>query len=104
RLLLLLLLAALAIKIFSLYPSSVETYYSNGIYPYISSFQRILFGWIPFSIGDIFYGGVVIWLVLQVVKIIKTIRRKKANVAYFKKTGLRFITGILVVYVCFNFL
>lgn len=34
-------------------PSFIETYYSNGIYPYISSLFRILLGWIPFSIGDI---------------------------------------------------
>ncbi|MEQ6124084.1 DUF3810 domain-containing protein [Pseudotenacibaculum sp. MALMAid0570] len=39
------------------YPSFIENYYSNGLYPVISSFFRILFGWIPFSIGDllIFY-------------------------------------------------
>ncbi|WP_435414875.1 DUF3810 domain-containing protein [Polaribacter aestuariivivens] len=35
-------------------PVFIETYYSNGIYPYISSFLRILFGWIPFSFGDVF--------------------------------------------------
>lgn len=104
RLLLFLILAALAIKIFSLYPFAVEEYYSNGIYPYISAFQRILLGWIPFSVGDIFYGGAVLWLIIQVTKIIKAIRRKEANKAYFKKTGLRFITGMLIVYVSFNFL
>ncbi|MEN8776305.1 MAG: DUF3810 domain-containing protein [Polaribacter sp.] len=34
-------------------PEFIETYYSNGIYPYISSFFRILLGWIPFSVGDV---------------------------------------------------
>jgi hypothetical protein len=34
-------------------PSFIEKYYSNGIYPYISSFFRILLGWIPFSFGDL---------------------------------------------------
>lgn len=104
RLLLLLILAALAIKIFSLYPAAVEHYYSNGIYPYISAFQRILFGWIPFSAGDIFYGIAIIWLIRQVVKIIRTIKRKQADRAYFKKVGLRLLNGILIVYVSFNFL
>nr|WP_299172301.1 DUF3810 domain-containing protein [uncultured Allomuricauda sp.] len=37
------------------YPEFVENYYSNGLYPPISKFFRTLFGWIPFSIGDIFY-------------------------------------------------
>ncbi|NVJ88216.1 MAG: DUF3810 domain-containing protein [Flavobacteriaceae bacterium] len=34
------------------HPNVIEVYYSIGIYPYISSFFRILLGWIPFSIGD----------------------------------------------------
>ena len=33
----------------------VEQYYSTGIYPVISKFFRFLFGWVPFSIGDIIY-------------------------------------------------
>ena len=37
-------------------PEKIESYYSNGIYPYISSFFRIILGWIPFSIGDILLG------------------------------------------------
>ena len=37
------------------HPHLVETYYSNGLYPYISKFLRALFGWIPFSVGDVFY-------------------------------------------------
>ncbi len=37
------------------YPDKIEKYYSNGIYPLISKFFRYLFGWIPFSVGDILY-------------------------------------------------
>lgn len=37
------------------YPDVVETYYSKGLYPYIASFLRILFGWLPFSFGDVLY-------------------------------------------------
>ena len=36
-------------------PELVETYYSEGIYPLISRFFRILLGWIPFSMGDFLY-------------------------------------------------
>lgn len=43
------------VKWFGAYPHLVEQYYSEGIYPSISKFLRILFGWIPFSMGDIFY-------------------------------------------------
>ena len=33
----------------------IESYYSMGLYPYVSRFFRFLFGWIPFSMGDLFY-------------------------------------------------
>ncbi|KDN55974.1 DUF3810 domain-containing protein [Flavobacterium seoulense] len=43
------------LKIIPFFPETVEAFYSNGIYPIISNFSRIIFGWIPFSIGDILY-------------------------------------------------
>lgn len=33
----------------------IESYYSLGLYPYVSRFFRLLFGWVPFSIGDLLY-------------------------------------------------
>ncbi len=50
-----LFIQVLFISIISKFPSAVERYYSNGIYPYISSIFRKVFGWIPFSMGDIYY-------------------------------------------------
>ncbi|NNK75670.1 MAG: DUF3810 family protein, partial [Maribacter sp.] len=50
------------------YPDAVEKYYSEGIYPWISKFFRILYGWIPFSIGDVFYfilSVLAIWYVIK---------------------------------------
>ncbi|MBO9572143.1 MAG: DUF3810 family protein, partial [Chitinophagaceae bacterium] len=104
RVLLWLIVAALAIKIFSLQPALVEKYYSTGLYPYIASFQRILFGWIPFSIGDIFYAWAVIWLVIQLIRLIKKIRARQADKIYLKRVLKRFITVSLLVYISFNFL
>ena len=45
----------LLVKLLGTQPQWIETYYSEGIYPYISQFSRLLFGWIPFSMGDVFY-------------------------------------------------
>ncbi len=69
-LLIVLVFTAAAIKIFSLYSGAVERYYSTGIYPFIAGLQRLLFGWIPFSIGDIFYGIAIIWIIIQIIKVI----------------------------------
>ena len=40
------------------HPDWVETYYSRGLYPHISRFFRHLYGWLPFSVGDLCYLGV----------------------------------------------
>ncbi len=36
-------------------PQWVERWYSRGLYPYISVFFRGLYGWLPFSVGDLLY-------------------------------------------------
>ncbi|MFT4850015.1 MAG: hypothetical protein ACI83B_002564 [Sediminicola sp.] len=52
---LLLPIQLLVLRILKSFPDFIETYYSLGLYPLISTVSRYLFGWIPFSIGDIFY-------------------------------------------------
>ncbi|WP_340076670.1 DUF3810 domain-containing protein [Leptobacterium sp. I13] len=43
------------VKQLAKYPEFIEAYYSNGVYPYLSKGFRFIFGWVPFSVGDIFY-------------------------------------------------
>ena len=50
--------AFLFVKLASLNSRFVEDYYSEGLYPLISKASRYTFGWIPFSIGDVFYTAV----------------------------------------------
>ena len=42
-------------KWFANHPDWIEKFYSKGIYIWISQFFRSLFGWIPFSVGEIIY-------------------------------------------------
>jgi len=97
-------LAALAIgiKVFSWYPVAVEKYYSNGFYPVIARIQRILLGWIPFSVGDIFYGIAAIWLLYSLFRFIRTIVRRQATRGYFLSVTRRLAFSLLLVYVGFN--
>lgn len=57
------------------YPEFIESFYSNGIYQFTSKALRYAFGWLPFSVGDIFYtiAGVYIirWLVINRKRILK---------------------------------
>lgn len=48
-------LQIIALHFLKRFPEFVELYYSRGLFPIISKMQRYLFGWIPFSLGDIFY-------------------------------------------------
>ncbi|MBC8033487.1 MAG: DUF3810 domain-containing protein [Chitinophagaceae bacterium] len=97
-----LLSLALFIKIFSLFPNLVEQYYSRGVYPYIAKFQRLLLGWIPFSVGDILYFFAGLYLVRVLVVVIRNLIRKQINkqavVSFFREAVLI----ILSIYVVFN--
>lgn len=63
----------IGLQLLSYFPERVEKYYSTGLYVGISKTFRFSLGWIPFSVGDIFYSAVVIlavrWLVLNLKKI-----------------------------------
>jgi len=95
---------AVVVKIFSLFPGAVEKYYSDGIYLIISKSQRILFGWLPFSIGDIFYISVAIWLLYKLVQVIRLIIKRKTGRQYWLAGFRRLIFVLLEIYVGFNLL
>lgn len=63
------------IRIIAHFPDFVEKYYSNGLYLFISKLMRFSFGWLPFSVGDVFYTIATIyilrWLLLNRKRIIK---------------------------------
>ncbi|MGB1450999.1 MAG: DUF3810 domain-containing protein, partial [Marinirhabdus sp.] len=52
---LLLPLQYIAYRILRHFPQFIETYYSQGVYPVVSKTVRYFFGWLPFSVGDVFY-------------------------------------------------
>ncbi len=97
-----LILVAIAIKIFSLYPVAVENVYAQGIYPIISVVQRAVFGWIPISIGDIFYGAVVLYLIVGVFRFFQALIKRKVT-KHSLLRGVRVILRMsLWIYIIFN--
>ncbi len=78
-------------------PEFIERYYSNGIYPLISSFFRILLGWIPFSMGDLLIFFFIFYALRFIYKLFKT---------KFKRFGHKILAVIAfcsVIYFCFYF-
>jgi len=73
----------------------IETYYSNGIYPIISKILRFLFGWIPFSFGDLLIALLLFLVIRFLVLLIKNRFRNFIS----KIIGL--IASLSVIYFCF---
>ena len=93
---LLLPLQYIALLILKRFPQFIETYYSQGIYPYIAKLSRYVFGWIPFSIGDIFYALLVIFLIRWLFKNIRRIGREPVLFA------LDITAALSIIYFLFN--
>ena len=76
-------------------PAFIEFYYSNGIYPVISSFFRIISGWIPFSVGDLLVAFGLFIFIRFLIRLIKT-RFKN-----FIPKIIHFTAVLSVIYFCF---
>lgn len=63
-----LIIQIIFLKIISFFPEMVERFYSQGLYVYISKISRTFLGKIPFSIGDIIYGFLIIYFLIQIWK------------------------------------
>jgi len=97
-----LLLLAVVIKVFSLNEAWVEKYYTYGFYPVFSKTLRFLFGWIPFSLGDLVYIGAFIFLVMKAWKLIRLLAKRKVK-EYLSWILLRkYLKLVLWIYIVFN--
>ncbi|WP_166387099.1 DUF3810 domain-containing protein [Polaribacter sp. 11A2H] len=76
-------------------PAFIEKYYSNGIYPPIASFFRIIFGWIPFSVGDVLLAFGLFIFIRFICRLIKNRFRD------FIPKIIHFTAIISVIYFCF---
>jgi Protein of unknown function (DUF3810) len=99
---LVLVVIALFIHIYSNDSTRVENQYTTGIYPSIARFLRNLFGWLPFSIGDVLYGLVIIWLIWKIVYAIKAVFKKQVTGQNFSKAALKAFHILLITYILFN--
>ncbi len=97
------------IKLFSLNRQRVEELYTSKFYFFFSKILRFLFGWIPFSIGDILYLLAGCWLLWKIIKNVKYLFlpkastwKKKLNRKIIFQKCLRFILLLFFIYIIFN--
>ncbi len=96
------LLLALGLLAVSFFPSGIEHWYSQGIYPAIGSTLRLLTKWVPFSIGDIGYLLLVCWLLMRLVKWAARIIKEGLQKAFIVRSLLGIIHFLLGVYIVFK--
>src|ERR1700744_883645 len=101
RLLILVVLSVL-VAWWGMYPGAVETAYSTGVYPHFAALLRILFGWVPFSVGDVLYFVAGFWLLISLGIAIKRLVRGEWAWREWLGWGRRLVEGILLVILIFN--
>jgi Protein of unknown function (DUF3810) len=97
-----LVVLVIVIKLYSVNAVRVEDGYSIDFYTVIASSLRFLFGWLPFSIGDLLYGAAVIWIIWKLVKLIRTLVKRRATRDGFISGILKMLTIFLLIYIVFN--
>ena len=102
RLLFSLLFLVVIGKLFSLNEIWVERWYSLGFYPIVSKLLRGLFGWMPFSVGDVLYILASVWLLTKVWKAISLWRKKRLKAHLSWTLFRKYLKIVLVVYLLFD--
>ena len=93
-----LLIQIAIVKIIAFFPKWIEQFYSNGLYVFISKNLRIVFGAVPFSVGDILYGILIIYVIKSILKNRKILKSNWKNILF---NSINFIS---IFYFLFHFL
>jgi Protein of unknown function (DUF3810) len=93
---------AILIHWFSANSARVEVFYATGIYVGFSTFCRLLFGWIPFSIGDILYFLAALWIIAKLIKWVKMLFKKQITTTKVYAALFKMANIFLWIYICFN--
>lgn len=94
---LILVLFILLLRYFESHSDLIEMYYANGLFQKMAYIQRLVIGWLPFSVGDILYFIAIIWLLVKIVNLIRT---KFSRNGFVKGLG-NTVSNLLLVYIFF---
>lgn len=85
----------LILMLFKKNPSWVETYYSQLVYPFIFDTHRLFFEKFSFSVGDLLYAFLVLFIAKNVVSIFK---KKKTSWSVIISHSLSFVSLVLLLF------
>ena len=98
----LLLMACVLLFVLSYFPQQIEAYYSVGCYPVLAKMLRFLTGIIPFSIGDIGYIIISIYLIYKFLQLLLRIKKESLSKQLLKGISLKCIKTGLWCYLIFK--
>jgi hypothetical protein len=98
-----LIVLVIIIKVYSASPARVEAGYAIGFYPPMAIFLRFIFGWLPFSFGDILFGLAGLWLLWKLIAGIKALIKRRITKTSFLDGLKKIIVIVLAINVVFNF-
>jgi hypothetical protein len=91
---------ALLLLVFGYFPAMVEQYYSAGLYPALINVRLWITAWLPFSIGDLLYIFVCIYLIYKLIRSLIHIKKEGVNKAKIWRAS----AIILLVWISFKLL
>jgi len=86
----------------SYWPSAVTAIYGPYIFRPISQFLRILFGRIPFSMGEIAYIIIVILLIFRLLRWVFSQKHNFHSLQFWKLQTVHFLNGVFVLFIVFE--
>ncbi|SES29107.1 DUF3810 domain-containing protein [Pedobacter rhizosphaerae] len=92
----------LLIFFFSLSPTLVQSYYSTGIYTYISATLRFISSIFPFAIGDIVYALLIGFVFYKIYRFYQLIRKKQLQKSHRITVPLQVLNFGLLLYIIFK--
>lgn len=88
----------------SYWPSAVTAIYGPFIFRPFSQFLRILFGRIPFSMGEITYVFIVILLIFRLLRWLYSKKRNFHSLQFWKLQAVHILNGVFVLFIVFELL
>lgn len=82
------------------FSEGVEQYYTAGVYPFIAVSLRFITGFFPFSVGDLLYLIILVYLLIKIITALKRVKEQRM-VDFFITFGVATVTGIFKLYVVF---
>ena len=98
----LLLMACVLLFVLSYFPQLIEVYYSAGCYPLLAKTLRFLTAILPFSIGDIGYIILSIYLIYRFLQLLLHIKKESFSKQLFKTIAFKCIKTVLWCYLIFK--